>query len=115
MLAPALADVVRLMRFHLAPLTFQTQLRKRIEATLAHHLYSQPGLVGSFQDAGIRDALRRVGEAPVDVLCRSSTILLSFARVSQGLALARGLPLRSRERGFSSILCSCEVRGICAS
>jgi hypothetical protein len=34
------------MRFHLAPLTCHTRLRKRIEEALAFDLYSQPGLVG---------------------------------------------------------------------
>jgi hypothetical protein len=80
-LAPALADFVRLMPFHLAPLTCHTRLRKRIEAALALYLSSQPGLVGQFQDAGIGDALRRAGEEPVDVLCQSSAVL-------------RGLPVR---------------------
>ena len=37
-LAPALANFVRLIRFHLAPLTCHTRLRRRIEAALAMHL-----------------------------------------------------------------------------
>jgi hypothetical protein len=80
-LAPALADVVRLIRFHLAPLTCDTRLRRWIEAALALHVSRQPGLVGPFQDAGIRYVPQCVGEEPVDVLCRSSAVL-------------RGLPAR---------------------
>jgi hypothetical protein len=77
-LAPALAGFVRLMRFHLAPLTCDTRLRRRIEAALALHVSSQPGLVGSFQDAGIRYLPRRAGEEPVEVLCMSSAVLLGL-------------------------------------
>ena len=66
-LAPAVADVVRLLRFHLAPLTCQTRLHRRIEAALARQLSGQRGLVGSFQDAGIHDVRRCAGEEPVEV------------------------------------------------
>jgi hypothetical protein len=40
--APALADFVRLVRFHLAPLTCHTSLRRRIEAALALHYPANP-------------------------------------------------------------------------
>jgi hypothetical protein len=78
MLAPALSDFVLLMRFHLAPLTCHTRLRRRSEAALAHHLSCQPDLVGLFQDAGIRYVLRCGGEDPIDVLFQSSTVLLGL-------------------------------------
>jgi hypothetical protein len=77
-LAPALADFVRLMQFYLPPLTCHTRLRRRIEAALALHVSRQPGLVGSFQDAGIRYAPRRASEEPVEVLCMSSAVLLGL-------------------------------------
>jgi hypothetical protein len=77
-LAPALVDFVRLMRFHLAPLTCHMRLRRRIEAALARHLSSQPGLVGSFQDMGIRYLPRRAGEEPIQVRCQSSVMLLGL-------------------------------------
>ena len=77
-LAPALADFVRLMRFHLAPFTCHTRLRRRIEAARALHLYSQPGLVGPFQDAGIRYEPRRPDEEVTEVICGSSVVLLGL-------------------------------------
>jgi len=77
-LAPALDDFVRLIRFHLAPLTCDTRLRRRIEAALARHLYRQPGIVGQFQDVGIRYAPRVGGEEPIDVRCQSSALLLGL-------------------------------------
>jgi hypothetical protein len=76
--APALAVFVRLMRFHLAPLTCDTRLRRWIEAALALCLHRQLGIVGSFQDVGIRYAPRRAGEEPVDVFCQSSAVLLGL-------------------------------------
>jgi hypothetical protein len=78
MLAPALANLVRLTGFHLAPLICDTRLRRRIEAALAMHLHRQPGLVGPFQDVGIRYVPRRVGEEPIDVRCQSSAVLLGL-------------------------------------
>jgi hypothetical protein len=77
-LPPALADFVRLMRFHLAPLTCDPRLRRRIEAALARHLSRQPGLVGPFQEVGIRYAPRCAGEEPIDVRCQSSAVLLGL-------------------------------------
>ena len=77
-LAPALADFVRLIRFHRAPLTCYTRLRRRIEAALAFHLYGQPNLVGPFQDAGIRYEPRRPGEEVTEVICGSSAVLLGL-------------------------------------
>jgi hypothetical protein len=77
-LAPALADFVQLIRFHLAPLTCDTRLRKRSEAALALHLSRQPGLMGSFQDAGIRYVRRCADEEPIDVRCESPAVLLSL-------------------------------------
>jgi hypothetical protein len=76
--ALALADFVRLMRFYLAPLTCDTRLRRRIDAALARHFYRQPGLVGSFQDAGIRYVRRCAGDEPIDVRCQSSALLLGL-------------------------------------
>jgi hypothetical protein len=76
--APALANFVRLIRFHLAPLTCHTSLRRRIEAALAMHRYRQPGLVGPFQEVGIRYVPRCAGEEPIDVRCQSSAVLLGL-------------------------------------
>lgn len=77
-LALALADFVRRIRFHLAPLMCDTQLRRRIEAALAPHMDRQPGLVGPFQDTGIRYIPRCTGEEPIDVRCQSSVVLLGL-------------------------------------
>jgi hypothetical protein len=73
-LAPALADFVRLMQFYLPPLTCHTRLRRRIEAALALYLYRHQGIVGQFQDAGIRYEPRPAGEEPIDVRCQSSAV-----------------------------------------
>ena len=48
--APAVADVLRRMPFHLAPVTCYTRLRKGLEAALALHLSRLSGFVGSCQD-----------------------------------------------------------------
>jgi hypothetical protein len=66
-IAAALADFVHQMRFHVAPMDTTDNLRRRTEAALAAHLYQQPGLVGSFQEAGIHYSPRLVDEEPVQV------------------------------------------------
>lgn len=74
--APALADFVRLIPFHLAPLTCHTSLRRRIEAALALHLSRQPGLGGPFPDVDICHVSRCASEEPIDVRCQSPAVLL---------------------------------------
>jgi hypothetical protein len=66
-LAPALVRFVRSMRFHLAPTSSSDRIRRRIEASLAAHLYSQGGAVGQFQDADIHYSPRVDREEPVAV------------------------------------------------
>lgn len=83
------ADVVRLLRFYLAPLTCQTRLRRRIDAVLARHLSRQPGLVGAFQDSGVRYAPRHACDVPVDVRCQSSAVLLGLPARLHSIALTR--------------------------
>jgi hypothetical protein len=80
-LAPTLTRFIGLIRFHLAPLTCEGRLRRRIEGALAEHLSRQPGLVGQFQDSEVHYAPRRAGEAPIEVHCRSMAVLLGLPAV----------------------------------
>lgn len=66
-LAPALVQVVRAMRFHVAPTTCSDRSRLRIEAALAYHLRKQEGLVGTFQDEDVQYKPRRLNEDPITV------------------------------------------------
>jgi hypothetical protein len=77
-LAPALADFVRLVPFHLAPLACHTSLRRRIEAALALHLSRQSGLGGRFPDVDICHVSRCAGEEPIEVRCQSPAGLLGL-------------------------------------
>ena len=55
-------------RFFLAPLRCEARLRRRTEAAIADTLYSAPGVIGAFQDRGIRYDRRTSEEGPVE--CR---------------------------------------------
>jgi hypothetical protein len=46
-----------------------------VKATIVQHLSRQPGLVGSFQDAGIRYLPRRAEVEPIQVRCQSAVVL----------------------------------------
>ncbi|MCL5949643.1 MAG: hypothetical protein M1490_04120 [Candidatus Bathyarchaeota archaeon] len=55
-------------RVFLAPLDNDNQrLRQRIEAAIAQDLLQQDGIIGSFQDNGIRYYLRRQSEPPIKI------------------------------------------------
>ena len=58
-------DLLSLLHFFLAPVESSQRVRQRIESAIASYLYSQPGIVGTFQDKGIRYLPRRLDETPV--------------------------------------------------
>jgi hypothetical protein len=53
-LAPAITEHAKLYRFFLAPMDCEKRFRERVEAAIAKHLYDQPGVIGKFQEGGIR-------------------------------------------------------------
>ena len=61
-LMPTIIELAKLYRFFLAPMECETRLRQRVEASIANHLYNQPGLIGQFQDKGIRYKPRKPEE-----------------------------------------------------
>ena len=77
-LAPAVAALAKLYRFHLAPLSLDQRSLERIEAGLANYLYAFPGLVGAFQDTGIQYRPRKPNEAPIEVAFNSQVPLLGL-------------------------------------
>ncbi len=77
-LSVPLAGFIKLMRFHVAELSQEKRLRERIEAAISRHLKNQPGIIGTFQDDGIRYRPRRTGEEPVIVKCRSAGRILGL-------------------------------------
>jgi hypothetical protein len=80
-LAPSIAQLVDVYRFHLAPTDFDERLRQRIEAALSRHLFEQPAPAGQFQDRGVRYRPRRVLEPPVRVQITSSRPLVGLPEV----------------------------------
>jgi hypothetical protein len=66
-LCETIGRLTGLYRFFVASFDSEPRLRKRIEAAIALHLYSQEGIVGSFQDKGIRYTPRTSDEEPVRV------------------------------------------------
>lgn len=82
-LSTAVAELISLHRFLLAPLAGNSRIRRRIEAAIAHVLSKAPGMVGMFQDGGIRYDPRRDDELPVDCEISASVPVLGLpARLS---------------------------------
>ncbi len=66
-IAPSIVKLTEVYRFFVAPLQCDNRLRARIEAGIARHLYNQEGVIGSFQESGIRYNQRRKDEEPIEV------------------------------------------------
>jgi hypothetical protein len=77
-LRESIERLARLYRFFLAPMQVDTRVRQRIEAGLANHLYKQVGIVGEFQDSGIRYRPRQEAEPLVRVAFQSQLKLLGL-------------------------------------
>ena len=64
-LAPVIKQLAGIYRFWVAPMDGDKRLRERFEAAMSIHLFNQPGIVGAFQDLGIRYRPRWESEAPL--------------------------------------------------
>ncbi len=80
-LGGAIEELARMYRFWLAPLDVERRLRERIEAAIAGYLYRQPGVVGEFQDKGIRYRGRREGEEGIEVVLEAEGEILGLPGV----------------------------------
>jgi hypothetical protein len=67
-----------MMRFFLAPLTCEQRTRKRAEAAIANALYGSEGIIGAFQDRGVRYCPRVDAEVPINCLITSTATLLGM-------------------------------------
>ena len=71
-------ETTLMMRFFLAPLSCESRTRRRLEGAIANALRDTPGLVGDFQDRGIRYDMRKVQEEPVQCTITSEVPLLGM-------------------------------------
>ena len=65
-LTDSIYGMTQILRFLVAPMSCDLRIRHRIEAAKANTLYAVPGMIGAFQDKGIRYYPRRHDEAPID-------------------------------------------------
>ena len=54
------------------------RLRERIEAALTRHLYSRPGVIGEFQDKGVRYRKRFDNEKEIKVYFEAKSKILGL-------------------------------------
>jgi hypothetical protein len=77
-LCETISRLTVLYRFFLASFDSEKRVRQRIEAAIALHLYSQAGIVGTFQDKGIRYFPRTEEEEPIRVKVDCPPFLLGM-------------------------------------
>src|SRR5260221_2178337 len=71
-------EMAGVLRFFLAPMSYDKRIRRRIEAAIAQPLYAAPGIIGAFQDKGIRYEPRVKAELPILCVVRSASSLLGL-------------------------------------
>jgi hypothetical protein len=77
-LCDQIREMTFILRFFLAPLCCDKRTQQRIEAAIAQALYAAPGIVGSFQDRGIRYCSRTKDEQPIPCVTSSPLPLLGL-------------------------------------
>lgn len=75
-LAEPIQKMMPVLRFFLAPLSCDPRTRKRIESAIARALYDQPGMIGAFQEQGVRYNPRIHSEQAVACVINSPALLL---------------------------------------
>ncbi|MBN1356913.1 hypothetical protein JXA40_11690 [bacterium] len=82
-LSGAIRKLTAMYRFFLAPTACDRRLRNRMEAAIAQTLYDTPGIVGSFQDRGIRYHNRKEGEQPIECHITAPVMLMGLPEILQ--------------------------------
>lgn len=77
-LSGSIHTLTSMYRFFVAPLACEPRMRKRIESAIADALYACSGVVGEFQERGIRYHRRSPHEEPVRVTIRAGGELLGL-------------------------------------
>ena len=77
-LFPEILRMIGTLEIFLIPFKGERRIRQRIESAIANHLYEQEGVIGSFQDKGVRYLPRREDETPVLVKIKSDIPILGF-------------------------------------
>lgn len=77
-LCSAIKELTFMFRFFLAPLSCEGRSRRRIEGAIARTLYNTLGIVGDFQDKGIRYTSRKDDEQPISSVITCSVPLLGM-------------------------------------
>jgi len=66
-LSSAIYEFLGQLKIFLAPIEVEKRIRERIEAAIADRLFTQPRLIGKFQDNDIRYLPRRNSEEPISI------------------------------------------------
>jgi hypothetical protein len=75
-LTQQIQEMAEVLRFFLAPISCDKRIRRPLEAAIAQTLYAAPGIIGAFQEKGIRYGSRVKAEQPIACVVRSALPLL---------------------------------------
>ncbi|MGO9302640.1 MAG: hypothetical protein ACLP3R_02920, partial [Candidatus Korobacteraceae bacterium] len=98
-LSESISKMTYILRFFLAPLSCDTRIRRRIEAAIAQALYATPGIVGTFQDQGIRYCSRTNDEEPIGCIASSPVPLLGLEEHGLGGRMLEAVNLHLQSQG----------------
>lgn len=79
-LYPSILELSKTYRFYVSSFESDKRLRQRIESSIAEYLYQQPGIIGGFQDTGIRYFPRKSDEPIISVTISQSGKLLGLPK-----------------------------------
>lgn len=77
-LSDQIREMMLVLRFFFAPLSCDKRMRQRIEASIAQSLYATAGVIGAFQDKGIRYWPRTNDEQAIACVVSSPVRLLGL-------------------------------------
>jgi hypothetical protein len=77
-LSKQIRDMIFVLRFFVAPLSCDKRTRQRVEAAIAQPLYTISGMIGGFQDHGVRYDPRLPDEQPIACVVSSPVSLLGI-------------------------------------
>jgi len=98
-LAPALVRYIHAVHFHLAPLTCEKRLRRRVAAGLAASINAQGGRVAALTDEGVRYRPRLPHEEPVFVSCSATVAIHGLPGQFEASIEPRGKVIEYDSRG----------------
>ena len=71
-------ELVKIYHFFIAPIQVEKRIRERIESGIANYFYSKEGIIGAYQEKGIRYTKKREGDEEINLTIDSDPVIIGF-------------------------------------